>query len=127
MEKWQTILALARQWGFIQVGKLCVRELEKLPIPPVEKIRIYQHFNLNPNLLFDSYKAMVRRPSPLDVEEGTALGLTTSLRIAEARERARASDDFFDSDLQDTQVQSVVKDVFGLQGSASAQVMNYFD
>ncbi|KAH8996797.1 hypothetical protein EDB92DRAFT_1530037 [Lactarius akahatsu] len=91
LEKWKRILALAQQWGFVQVEKLCVQELEKLTIPPVEKIKIYQDFNLNPELLYDSYVELVTRPEHLNLEEGGKVGFLTSMKITHARELARAT------------------------------------
>lgn len=130
LDKWKRILTLAQQWGFVQVERLCVRELEKLSIPPVEKIQLYQDFNIDANLLHGSYVALTIRPEPLDVDEGNKLGLSTSLNIARARELARAPDgttDLFGSataQLQESEVQSVVRNIFGLQEPASAPVMN---
>lgn len=107
-----------------------MRELENLTIPPVEKIQIYQDFNLDVNLLHGSYVALTIRPEPLDVDEGNKLGLSTSLNIARARELARAPDGTTDllgsasTQLQETEVQLVVRSVFRLQDSASAPVTN---
>jgi len=120
VDKWKRILNLAQQWSFIEVEKLCVRELEALSIPPIEKIRLYQDFKLDPNLLHDSFVALTIRDQPLDMEEGEQLKLATSLKIAQARELARrAPDGPATARLQDSEVQSVVKDIFRL-GSASA-------
>ncbi|KAH9177505.1 hypothetical protein EDB89DRAFT_1844593 [Lactarius sanguifluus] len=135
LEKWKRILALAQEWGFIQVERLCVRELENLTIPPVEKIKIYQDFNLNPDLLYDSYVELTTRPEPLNLEEGKKLELLTSLKIARARElvRALAPDGATSSSgpatvqLQESDIQSVIKDVFGLQGPAPAPVTSCLD
>lgn len=130
LDKWKRILTLAQQWGFVQVERLCVRELEKLSIPPVEKIQLYQDFKIDANLLHGSYVALTIRSEPLDVDEGNKLGLSTSLNIARARELARAPDgttDLFGSataQLQESEVQSVVRNIFGLQEPASAPVMN---
>ncbi|KAH8996791.1 hypothetical protein EDB92DRAFT_1528312 [Lactarius akahatsu] len=111
LEKWKHILKLAQQWGFAQVEKLCIRELENLSIPPVEKIELYQEFKINQSLLHSSYVALTTRPEPLDVKEGNKLGLDTSLTIARARELARARDHGF---LGATEVRSIIEDVFGL-------------
>ncbi|KAF8271073.1 hypothetical protein EI94DRAFT_1698379 [Lactarius quietus] len=126
IDKWQRILDLAQLWDFIQVERLCVRELEKLSIPPVEKIQIYQYFKIDPNLLHGSYVALTTRAEPLDTDEGEKLGLSTSLNIARARELARSpgATDLFGSTtarLQESEVELVVRNVFGLQESASAQ------
>ncbi|KAH9067763.1 hypothetical protein EDB87DRAFT_1585217 [Lactarius vividus] len=128
LEKWQRILALAQKWGFVQVEKLCVRELERLTIPPVDKIKIYQDFNLNPELLYDSYVELIIRPEPLRLDEGVKLELLTSLKIARARELARAlgpdgaTSSFGPAalQLQEPEIRSVMKDVFELQGPAPA-------
>ena len=117
-------MTLAQQWRFVEVEQLCVRELEKLTITPVEKIQIYQDFNLNPNLLHDSYVALTIRDEPLDLEEGEQLGLPTSLKVAQARELARVPDGPATARLQESEVESVIKNVFTL-GSASAPVTNY--
>jgi hypothetical protein len=120
VDKWKRILTLAQQWRFVEVEQLCVRELEKLPIPPVEKIQIYQDFKLNPDLLHKSYVALTVRDEPLDLEEGEQLGLPTSLKVARARELARFPDGLPPAQLQESEVESAIKAVFGLQGSAPA-------
>ena len=88
VEKSVEILALAQKWEFKKVEKLCVRELEKLSIPPVEKIHIYQAFHLDRSLLSNSFEELALRDDPIDKGEGLKLGLMTSLRIAQARELA---------------------------------------
>ena len=125
VDKWMGILTLAQQWGFVEVENLCVRELERLTIPPVEKIRIYQDFNLDRKLLHKSYRALTIRDEPLDMEEGEKLGLSTSLNIARAREQARAHDGSSTAQLQESGVESIIIHVFMLQGSAPAPVTNY--
>jgi hypothetical protein len=123
VDKWKRILKLAQQWGFLEVESLCVRELEQLAIPPVEKIRIYQDFNLDSNLLHSSYVALTIRDDPLDMEEGEQLQLSTSLKIAQARELARRALQTSGPPtprIQESEVESVIKNVFMLQGSVSA-------
>ncbi len=89
MDIWVQILTLAQKWGFREVASLCVRELEKLPIQPVDKICIYQRFKLDRTLLLDSFAKLTTRPEPLTLDEGGRLGLETSLQIAQARELSR--------------------------------------
>jgi hypothetical protein len=81
-------LTLAHQWGMGRIEKLCIREL-KLKIDPVDKIQLYQDLQLNPNLLHGSFVELVIRRRPLSLEEGERLTLPTSIRLHEARERAR--------------------------------------
>lgn len=95
-------------------------------VDPVEKIQIYQEFNIDENLLHGAYVALTIRPEPLDMDEGNKLGLSTSLKIAQARELARASSGAADifgpaaARLEESEVQSLIKDVFRLQEPASA-------
>ena len=122
-EKWKQILTLARQWGIARVERLCIRELQDLEIDPVDKIELYQEFKLSANYLRKSFAALVMRPLPLSVEEGERLGLPTTIRLFEARERAR--DPNLSITLQELEVQPIIEDVFGLQGS-TPPVMNRF-
>ena len=100
-------------------------------VDPVEKIQIYQEFKIDENLLHGAYVALTIRPEPLNVEEGKKLGLLTSLKIARARELARAAggaNDLFDpppSQLEESEVLSVIKDVFRLQEPTSTPVKYY--
>lgn len=119
VDKWIRILTLAQQWRFVEVEQLCVRELEKLTIPPVEKIQIYQDFNLDPNLLHGSYVDLTIRDEPLDLEECEQLGLSTTMNIFRAREFARRDPDG-PARLKESVVESAIKSVFRLPGSASA-------
>jgi len=108
----------------VQVEKLCIRELENLSIPPVEKIQLYQDFKINPMLLHGSFVALTTRTVPLDVKEGKKLGLDTSLKIAQARELARTPDRATSLFSPATEVQSVIEEVFGLHGSGPPPVTN---
>ncbi|KAH9006313.1 hypothetical protein EDB86DRAFT_711451 [Lactarius hatsudake] len=131
-EKWKRILALARKLGFFRVERLCVQELQKLVIPPVEKIQFYQSFNLNPDLLRSSYVALTIRAEPLELEEGKKLGDSTSLKITRARELARGPGHGATSSatvqlkvqLQESEIRLVVRDIFRLHGSAPTPVTN---
>ena len=89
VEEWTSILELANEWSFVEVKNLAVRELEKLEIDPIEKVYIYHRFNISRSYLVVSYAAIVTRQSPLNLVEGRKLGLDTSLKIAEGRERLR--------------------------------------
>lgn len=110
-------MALAQRWAFEGVELLCIRELEKLPIPPVEKIQIYQDFRLDRQLLAESFAQLTIRREPLKPEEGRQLGLETSLQIAQARELSRRSNSNTRSptnQLNDSEIRLLIRDVFGL-------------
>ncbi|KAH9047303.1 hypothetical protein EDB84DRAFT_506568 [Lactarius hengduanensis] len=123
LERWKRILALAHQWGFVQVKKLCVQELEKLTIPPVEKIKIYQDYNLNPDHLYDSYVELVTRLEPLNLEEGKKLGFLTSLKITHARQLACTTGPDGATSSSGSEIQLAIRDIFRLWGSAPAPPM----
>ncbi|OBZ69485.1 hypothetical protein A0H81_10107 [Grifola frondosa] len=89
VEDWEVILKLAYDWRFPEVKRLASRQLEKLEIPPVEKIALYQTYELDKKLLIPSFAALCSRTEPLTFAEGTHLGLETALLIARAREWVR--------------------------------------
>lgn len=120
VERWTDILDLAQRWAFKEVEQLCIRELQKLSIPPVEKIRIYQEFRLDRSLLAESFARLTARPEPLSLEEGHKLGIETSLQIVQARELYRGSGTRASVvQLNDSELRSVIQDVFGLKEEAS--------
>ena len=86
------ILDLAQKWNFKQVEELCIRELEKLKLSPVDRIHIYQRHKLDETLLIDSFEELTTREVPIGMDEGYKLGLKTSLQIACAREMSRGPD-----------------------------------
>lgn len=131
MDKWEAILVLAQRWAFKEVEKLCVRELEKLSIPPVDKIHLYQYFKLDKSLLIASYIELTARSEPLDLEEGRKLGIDTSVQVARARELFRGSNlgKRPSVNLQDPELHELIQTVFGLgemrpNGSTQSQVID---
>ncbi|KAF5355462.1 hypothetical protein D9758_006328 [Tetrapyrgos nigripes] len=88
---WVVILDLAYKWGFQEVKSLCVRELEKLHIPDVDKIVIYHKYDIDRRLLMRQYTAVCERETPLTIQECTDLGLETTVKIFRARESVRAT------------------------------------
>ncbi|KAF7428824.1 hypothetical protein PC9H_008056 [Pleurotus ostreatus] len=90
VDSWTSILDLAFRWQFPEVRKLCVRELERLEMSDVERIHVYQKYEVDRNLLISRYAALCEREEPLSVAEGMRLGMETALTIARAREIARS-------------------------------------
>jgi hypothetical protein len=117
VDNWVKILAVAQMWGFNEVRNLCVRELEKLSIPPVEKIHIYQGSQLDRSLLLESFESLTIRPHSLNFDEAQKLGLETTLQIARARELSRGANACTrpaDVQLHGSDLRSVIRHVFGL-------------
>jgi len=134
VEEWTSIIHLAHRWNFPEVKNLVVRELEKLPVDNIDKIVLYQKYDVNKDLLVPCYSALCMREAPLSLHEGLKLGLETALMIARARECARCKPT--DSgersptpaDLDEQDMHNLVKDLFGIakptdssQGKAGAQ------
>ena len=124
VEDWSAILKLAFDWRFPEVKKLCVRELEKFEIPPLQKIELYQAYELDKKLLIPSYVAMCMRAEPLSIKEGRQLGLETALLLATARESARGRPSGSPGQLcsspvtvESEEMISIIRDVFGIIAS----------
>jgi hypothetical protein len=117
IEKWVEILDLAQKWNFREVQQLCIREMQKLPIEPVDKIHIYQAFHLDRTLLAESFAKLTIRPQPLNLDEGNKLGIETTLQIAQARELSRGSHSGTKTSiiqLNDSELRLVIRDAFAL-------------
>jgi len=91
-EDWASILGLAHHWQFSQVKDLAIREMEKQTIPALNKITIYHRYDVNRDLLFQSYMDLCLRDEPLTLIEAEELGLETWLMISTARESIRRGD-----------------------------------
>ncbi|KAH9067765.1 hypothetical protein EDB87DRAFT_37252 [Lactarius vividus] len=93
VDTWTSILKLAHRWEFIEVKALAVRRLERLKdaIAPLQKIVLYQMYDVDRNLLQTAYTALTVRDGHITINEGRELGLQTALLLAQAREDARAT------------------------------------
>jgi len=117
VEKWTQILTLAQKWIFPEVERLCVRELDKLQIPAVEKIQLYQDFKLDKSMLGVSFAELTIRPGPVSVEEGHKLGMETALQIMLARESSRglySRPRLSAAQLKDSVLPSLIRDIFSV-------------
>ena len=113
-------MKLAHQWNFIEVKALAIRELENLPIPPLQKIVLYQKYEINRSLLKPALTALTIRDEILTIEEGREMGLETALDLAKAREIARArksGNPRSPVNLVGVELDVVIKDVFNLEPS----------
>jgi hypothetical protein len=89
VDEWTSILKLAHQWDFIEVKQLAIRELEALSIPSIQKVVLYQTYEVNKDLLQPAFIALATRDDPITIDEGREIGLETALQLARARELAR--------------------------------------
>ncbi|KAG7449819.1 uncharacterized protein BT62DRAFT_886109, partial [Guyanagaster necrorhizus] len=90
VEDWAIILKLADRWSFPEVKNLAIRELEKHLMDDIERIVVYQKYNVDKRLLIPRYAALCARTETLSLSEGMRLGMETALNIARARECARS-------------------------------------
>ncbi|KAG6843982.1 hypothetical protein H0H87_010962, partial [Tephrocybe sp. NHM501043] len=91
VQQWTNILELTQKWEFQEVHNLAIRELEKhTQIPVVERIGLYQRFNVDQELLVNLYGQLCSRPRAPTSEECEALGMKTTVLIFQARELLRA-------------------------------------
>ncbi|KAG6857751.1 hypothetical protein H0H87_004167 [Tephrocybe sp. NHM501043] len=95
VEEWISVLELTQKWEFREVHNLAIRELEKqTQIPLIERIVLYQRFDVDQNLLVPLYGQLCSRPEALSNDECEALGMNATVLIFRTREslRARPSD-----------------------------------
>lgn len=87
---WTCVLSLAHNWEFKEVKKLAIRELQKQELGVIERIALYQTYDVDPTYLVPLYAIMCSRDEPPNDEEADALGSKTAIRVYRARERLRA-------------------------------------
>lgn len=90
VEVWSSILKVAHQFDFDEVKAFALRELEQLEMPALDKVILYHTHDIDRNLLLAAYTALTVRDEPVSIDEGYQLGLEFALRLAQAREIARA-------------------------------------
>ncbi|TRM62315.1 hypothetical protein BD626DRAFT_404035 [Schizophyllum amplum] len=114
---WIIILRLAYRWGFPNVHGLAVRELDKLYVPDIERVSIYQDYAVDRRKLVPCYAAIAERAQPLSLDEGERLGLETVIMLAQAREYARAGPqhDLAPAGLRQDEMEEIVKEVFDIE------------
>jgi len=125
---WTSILKLAHQWKFREMKELAVRELQALSIAPLQRVVLYQKYDVNRDLLRPAFIALTTRDEPLEIDEGRELGLETALRLAKAREKARvpvfagkkSGNPRLPVTLMGGELDTLIKDVFDLTTSTES-------
>lgn len=106
---------------------MAIRELElqSHSIAPLQKVVLYQKYDVNRDLLQPAFIALTTRDEPIEIDEGRALGLETALLLAKAREKARVpvfagkkpGNPRLPVTLAGTELDTLIKDVFNLTTS----------
>ncbi|KAL1742320.1 hypothetical protein HDZ31DRAFT_43502 [Schizophyllum fasciatum] len=115
---WHIVLRLAHRWRFPNVHELAVRELDKLYVPDIDRVAMYQDYDVDRRKLVPCYAALAQRAEPIALDEGERLGLETVIMLAQARELARAGPEraLAPVGLRPEEMQEIVRDVFDLDG-----------
>jgi len=118
VEEWSAILKLANLWGFYNVKQLATDELQKLDIPLVDRIVLYQDHDVESALRLPLYVELASRDATLDHEESSRLGFRTAIVIFQARERLRSLSTGGRSPLPDDVDAQAAEEVIGTLFSA---------
>ncbi|KAG2363216.1 hypothetical protein BDR07DRAFT_1375941 [Suillus spraguei] len=119
-DDWVVILELSTRWQFLEMKKLAIEQLQHLEMDPVEKIAIYNKYEIDRSLLLSEYKHLCTREGQMSIEEGEKVGILTVLAIHQARERAMKSavekgrGNMTPADVDDEELEQILKDVFNL-------------
>ncbi|KAG1728897.1 hypothetical protein EDB19DRAFT_135768 [Suillus lakei] len=125
-DHWLVILELSMRWQFLEMKELAVDQLQNLKMDPVEKIAIYNKYEIDKSLLLPEYKHLCTREGQMSIEEGEKVGLLTVLAIHQARERAMKSAAAKEcrspipADADDEELEQILKDIFNLNPNSTA-------
>ncbi|KAG2142960.1 hypothetical protein DEU56DRAFT_733487 [Suillus clintonianus] len=125
-DHWLVILDLSTRWQFLEMRELAIEQLQNLEIDPVEKIAIFNKYEIDKSLLLPEYMHLCTREGQMSIEEGEKVGLLTVLGIHQARERAmksarpREGHSLTPADASDEDLEQILKDIFNLDANATA-------
>jgi hypothetical protein len=85
------ILSLAHKWGFKEVKDLAVRELQAKTMDTIDRIILYQQYDVDANYLVPLYATLCAQDEPPSFEDSCKLGVATTITIFHARESLRAN------------------------------------
>ena len=80
---------MATRWEFNGIRALAIRELQKLEVSPVDAIVLSRKYDIAGRWTLAAYAALCQRVDALTLEEAGRLGLETTVRIAQLRERVQ--------------------------------------
>ncbi|KAG7091188.1 hypothetical protein E1B28_010239 [Marasmius oreades] len=91
VEDWESILKLAHLWSFPEVKALAIRELQKLDMPDVDRITMYQDYAVEAELISPIILRLCQRDYNLDYAEAEKLGMSTAVLVYQGRELLRSA------------------------------------
>ncbi|TFK74673.1 hypothetical protein BDN72DRAFT_893015 [Pluteus cervinus] len=90
LQDWTAVLDQAHRWGFQSIKDLSIRELQTLDISDVQRVSLYEQYDVKKEILVPLYSNLCIRPEALSIEEAEILGMATAVRIFQGRERINA-------------------------------------
>ncbi|KAG2138414.1 uncharacterized protein EDB93DRAFT_723008 [Suillus bovinus] len=126
-DNWLVILELSTRWQFPEMKKLAIDQLQNLKMDPVEKIAIYNKYEIDRSLLLPEYKHLCTREGQMSIEEGEKVGLLTVLAIHQARERAMQSATANEcrsptpADVNDEELEQILRNIFNLNPDSTTR------
>jgi hypothetical protein len=87
-ENWVDLLDITTRYGCENIRNRAIRELELFQIDPVKKIVLSENYDVV-KWLKDAYVQLCTRSEPLEVAEAELLGIVTTVKLGEAREKYR--------------------------------------
>jgi len=89
---WIDLLAISSRYDFEKIRKRAIKELENAQpaTDPVTKVMLALKHDI-PEWLQPAYVLLCERPDPLDEAEAEKLGISTTVKVAKAREKFHAS------------------------------------
>lgn len=89
-DDWEIILSLAHRWQFPGVKDLAIRELHKIDLSVVDRIVLYQRYDIGKEFLVPLYMSLCSQDDPLSIEDSVKLGVHAATMIFHAREKLRS-------------------------------------
>ncbi|KLO15099.1 hypothetical protein SCHPADRAFT_825284 [Schizopora paradoxa] len=89
IKEWLGVLRLAHMWECDNVRELAFRELEKLKLPPLERVIVGRDYDAPPEWMRRAKEALADRHTFITEDEARSLGATLAITIAALRERRR--------------------------------------
>jgi hypothetical protein len=114
---WIRLLDICYHWKFVELKEFAIREIQKHPIDPFQKIILYHTYDVGEDLLVPSYVALCMREEALTPEEGHALGIETAITLCSAREGTIRLSGYGVPHSEIGNVEDIVRDIFGVRES----------
>jgi len=90
LEEWLALLSISTSYKMEKIRQYAISQIEPEEIDPIERVLLANRHDVD-QWLAPAYAALCRRPEPLRKHEAEKLGLATTVKLAEAREKFRST------------------------------------